>query len=176
MLLRYGEAFKSFHDGGSLAYNEGKTSIPRLDLGLKAFRLRPFRFYAAKLEGIDAVMYKAGREGRYEDQRQESLKGHVICQVFKVQKTFEECLADISLKTGFTQKQLVQKARNLYKAVKSNQVEGYEAAFEYLMRRVNEIGKYLKDNPKGYDRETLRLAFKEYLKRIDFQTALAELD
>ena len=139
---------------------------------LPKLKLRPFRFYASKLSEIDQNGDNLSRECKTDEQKQELLKGHVICQVFKVQKAFEECLADISLNGGFTKKELIQKARELYKTAKSNQVEGYEAVFEDLMVRVNGIGQYLKDNPKGYDRETLRLAFKIYLKDIDFQAVL----
>ncbi len=174
-LSQYGEACKNFHDGDSFVYrNErgGRVPILRPDLALPMLKLRPFRFYASKLLEVDTVTYKAGQEGRYEDQRQEYIKGHVVCQVFKVQKAFEDCLAEISLKKGFTQQQLVQKARELYKTAKDNQVEGYEAVFEDLMGVINEIGQYLKDNPDGLNRETLRLALKEYLKSVDFQAVL----
>lgn len=174
-LLKYGEACKSFHDGGSLAHRDGQdrlTSVPRSDLTFPKLKLRPFRFYAAKLSEIDQNGYDLGREDKTKEQRQELFKGHVICQVFKVQKAFEECLAEISLNGGFTRKELVQKARELYKVARNNQVEGYEAVFEDLMEVVNEIGQYLNDNPDGLTRETLRLALKEYLKSVDFQVVL----
>ncbi|MBN2096655.1 hypothetical protein JW752_04675 [Candidatus Peregrinibacteria bacterium] len=176
-LLHLAEAFKSFHDGGSFAHrNEEGGLVPaiRLDLGLKQLRLRPFRFYAAKLEDIDAAMYRLSREGKTDEQRRESLKGHAVCQVFKVQKAFEDCLAEVSLKNGFTQEQLVAKARTLYRAAKHNSVEGYETAFDHLMEIVDVIGQHLKDNPYNYDGETLRLTFKEYLKSVDFQAVVAE--
>jgi len=176
-MFQMAEAFKSFHDGGSFAYrNErsGLVSLPRLDLGLKALRLKPFRFYASKLEGIDAVMYRLSREGKTDEQRRESIKGHVVCQVFKVQKAFEDCLADISLKNGFTQEQLTEKARLLYRTAKQCRAEGHEAVFDQLMAIVDTIGRYLKENPDNFDQDTLRLTFKEYLKSVDFQAVASE--
>jgi len=175
MLLHLSESFKSFYDGGDFAYkNDEGGLVPelRLDLGLKALRMKPFRFYASKLEAIDAVMYQLSREGKNDEQRQESIKGHVVCQVFKVQKAFEDCLADISLKNGFTQEQLVAKARTLYRAAKQCRVAGHETVFEQLMGRVDVIGQYLKNNPYNFDEETLRLTFEEYLKSVDFQAVL----
>ncbi len=171
------EAFKTFHDGGGFVFTTkrgGITSLPRLDLSLGQLRLKPFRFYAEKLEAIDAAMYRFSREGKSDEHRRESLKGHAVCQVFKVQKAFEDCLAEISLKNGFTREQLTEKARILYRTVKQCRVEGYETVFDQLMGVVNEIGVFLAGNPQTLDDETLRLTFKEYLKSVDFQAAVAE--
>lgn len=176
-LLQYGEACKNFHDGNSFAYRKEGKLVPvlRPDLTFSKLKLRPFRFYATKLLELDQAVYSLSRRGKIEEQKKEYLKGYVVCQVFKVQKAFEDCLADVSLKNGFTKKELVQKARELYKTAKSNQVEGYEAIFNHLMEIVNEIGVLLSENPDKLDRETLRIAFKEYLKSIDFQAVLGEV-
>lgn len=175
-LLQYGEACKNFHDGNSFAYRKEGKLVPvlRPDLILPKLKLRPFRLYASKLEGVDSDMYQLSQQGKTDEQYQEALKGHVICQVFKVQKAFEDCLADVSLKNGFTKKELVQKARELYKVAKNSQVKGYEVVFDHLMEIVNEIGVLLSENPDRFDRDALCLTLKKYLKSIDFQAVLEE--
>lgn len=180
ILGQYGYFFKKIHDKDKFTrpFMHGGSEISMRDASsnLSFFKLRPFRVYAAKLQKILGAMEDYWREGKPKEHRQEALKGHVVAQIFKVQKAFEEMLMEISIKTGFTKKQLVQKAREIWKAVEQNKVEGHEAVFDDLKDVVSEIGEYLKDNPEGLNQETLRLAFKEYLKSIDFPVILAELD